>query len=51
MRNIKLYKYIGESSRSMYERGLEHQNDREGLKADSHIKRRRKKDTGQCLDG
>ena len=37
MKDIKLYKYIGESSRSMYKRGLEHQNDRDGLKADSHM--------------
>ena len=37
MNNIQLYKYIGESSRSLYERGLEHQRDRDELKADSHM--------------
>ena len=35
--NIKKYKYIGESSRSAYERGIEHQNDWENLKDDSHM--------------
>ena len=34
---IRLYKYIGESSRSLYERGLEHLRDRDELKADSHM--------------
>ena len=34
---IKLFKYIGESSRSLYERGLEHLRDKEELKADSHM--------------
>ena len=37
MANISLYKYIGESSRSLYERGLEHLRDRDELKADSHM--------------
>ena len=37
MEGIKLYKYIGESSRSIYERGLEHLRDKEEIKADSHM--------------
>ena len=37
IRRIKLHKYIGESSRSGYERGLEHQKDLEDLKMDSHM--------------
>ena len=37
MEAIKLYKYIGESSRSIYERGLEHLRDKEEIKADSHM--------------
>ena len=37
IRRIKLYKYIGESSRSGYERGLEHQKDLKDLKMDSHM--------------
>ena len=36
-REVPLYKYIGESSRSIYERGLEHLRDMEELKADSHM--------------
>ena len=34
---MKRYKYIGESSRSLYERGLEHLRDLEELKLDSHM--------------
>ena len=34
---IRLFKYIGESSRSIYERGLEHLRDLEELKTDSHM--------------
>ena len=34
---IRLYKNIGESSRSMYERALEPQRDRDELKSDSHM--------------
>ena len=34
---IRLHKYIGESSRSMYERGLEHQRDLEEMKKESHM--------------
>ena len=37
MNNIKLYKYIGETSRSTYERGWEHTNDLVGLKSTSHM--------------
>ena len=37
MREIKLYKYVGETSRSLYERGLEHLRDLEELKMDSHM--------------
>ena len=37
MAGIKLYKYIGESSRSLYERGLEHLRDKEEIKPDSHM--------------
>ena len=36
-RNIKLFKYIGESSRSFYERALEHLRDLDELKLDSHM--------------
>ena len=35
-KKIKKYKYIGESSRSIYKRGLEHQRDFEEMKPDSH---------------
>ena len=34
---IRVYKYIGESARSCYERGLEHQGDCEQLKPGSHM--------------
>ena len=34
---IKKYLYIGESTRSCYERGLEHVNDCEQLKPGSHM--------------
>merc|ERR1712130_120332 len=34
---IRLHKYIGESSRSIYERGLEHLCDFQELKPDSHM--------------
>merc|ERR1712240_850588 len=37
LKNLPLYKYIGESSRSIYERGLEHQRDLEEMKLDSHM--------------
>ena len=37
MKRTPRYKYIGESARSAYERGLEHQNDYENLKTDSHM--------------
>ena len=36
-KKIKKYKYIGETSRSVYERGLEHLRDCEELKKDSHM--------------
>ena len=39
IRRMKLYKYIGESSRSGYERGLEHQKDLQDQKMDSHMLR------------
>ena len=34
---MKLHKYIGESSRSIFERGFEHQNDKEQLSSKSHM--------------
>ena len=37
LRDAKLHKYIGETSRSMYERGLEHQRDLAELKPESHM--------------
>ena len=37
MKKIRLFKYVGESSRSAYERGLEHARDLEELKKDSHM--------------
>ena len=37
IKNIKLFTYIGESSRSMYERGLEHVTAMEEMKPDSHM--------------
>merc|ERR1712154_560950 len=37
LREIRLHKYIGETSRSMYERGLEHQRDLAELKPESHM--------------
>ena len=36
-RKLKLYKYIGETSRSSYERGWEHYNDMLTLKSKSHM--------------
>ena len=36
-REIKKFKYIGETARSAYERGLEHLRDYEERKLDSHI--------------
>ena len=36
MKNIKLYKYIGETARSSFERSLEHQRDFIEMKLDSH---------------
>ena len=35
--DIKLYKYVGETSRSAYERGWEHLNDLSQLKKTSHM--------------
>ena len=37
MREVKLHKYVGETSRSIYERGLEHLRDLSELKKESHI--------------
>ena len=37
IKKIKLHKYIGETARSAYERGLEHLGDFESMKLDSHI--------------
>ena len=37
IRSIRLHKYIGESSRSFYERGLEHLRDLEEYKKESHM--------------
>ena len=37
LKKLKLYKYIGETSRSVYERGWEHLNDLQTLKSDSHM--------------
>ena len=37
IREIKLYKYVGESARSCYERGLEHIRDLQELKKESHM--------------
>ena len=34
---VRLYKYVGETSRSCFERGLEHQHDCEQLKPSSHM--------------
>ena len=39
IKDLKLHKYIGESSRSFYERGLEHLRDLEELKMESHMLR------------
>ena len=36
-RNTRQYKYIGETSRSAYERGWEHINDMAQLKSSSHM--------------
>ena len=36
-KTIMLYIYVGETSRSLYERGLEHQNDCQEMKKDSHM--------------
>ena len=36
-REIRLYKYLGETSRSFYERALEHQRDLLEMKTDSHM--------------
>ena len=36
-KRIKISKYIGETSRSAYERGLEHLKDFEDMKAESHM--------------
>ena len=36
-RKVKLYKYVGETSRSSYERGWEHYNDMVTLKNKSHM--------------
>ena len=37
LENIKLYKYIGETGKSAYERGLQHLNDAAQLKPGSHL--------------
>ena len=37
IRKMRKYKYIGESARSAFERGLEHQRDLEELRKDSHM--------------
>ena len=37
IRRMPLYKYVGETARSAFERGIEHHNDYEGLKIDSHM--------------
>ena len=34
---IRKYKYVGETSRSLYERGFEHRHSMESLRADSHM--------------
>ena len=39
MAKIKLHKYIGETSRSCFERAMEHQNDMRQLKPTSHLLR------------
>ena len=39
VRKMRLYKYIGETSRSCYERSKEHQNDMRQLKPSSHLLR------------
>ena len=39
IKRMKLHKYIGESSRSCYERGMEHQTDMRLLKPGSHMLR------------
>ena len=39
MKSMKLHKYIGESSRSSFERAREHQNDMRQLKPSSHMLR------------
>ena len=36
-RKVKLFKYIGESAKSAFERGFEHQNDRRTLSTKSHM--------------
>ena len=36
-KKIKIFKYIGESAKSAYERGLEHQRDRTSLSTKSHM--------------
>ena len=38
-KNAKRYIYIGETNRSVYERGIEHQNDISGCKTSSHMLR------------
>ena len=37
IKEIRQYKYVGETARSGYERGLEHQKDWEDLKINSHM--------------
>ena len=37
MRELRLHKYVGETSRSMYERGLEHLRDLNEFKKESHM--------------
>ena len=38
-KNISLFKYVGESSRSLYERGWEHEHDKNQLNIKSHMLR------------
>ena len=37
LKRMKVHKYIGETSRSVYERGLEHLKDLEDMKVESHM--------------
>ena len=49
--NIKLFKYVGETSRSLYERGFEHQSDYHNLSIKSHmLKHKVEKHTEEEID-